>query len=69
MNLLQYHPLKDITLCINLPVYSWTFQVHVSLYLKPEEAGFIGKWLMSQEVVVEMESCSNKPDCRIQLLD
>lgn len=48
--------------------FSWTFQVPVSVYLQSGETGFIGKRLMSQEVVVEIESSSNKPDCRIQLL-
>lgn len=44
-------------------------RVHVSLYVEPGETGFIGKQLMSQEAAVEIESYSNKPDCRIQLLD
>jgi len=45
-------------------------QVHVSLYLEcGGETGFIGNRPVSQEEVVEIESYSNKPDCRIQLLD
>lgn len=47
---------------------SRTLQVPVSVYLLSGETGFIGKRLMSQEVVVEIESSPNKPDCRIQLL-
>lgn len=50
-------------------ICSWTFQVHVSLYVGSRETGFTGKLLISREVLEEIESYSNKPDWRIQLSD
>lgn len=52
--------------CVQLDLFK---HMLASVWGGGEETGFIGSRLGSREEVVEIESYSNQPDCRIQLLD